>query len=79
MFCLHTAITHDEYDPLDVSQWQFYVAGREAVASRAGASMGLITLVKIAGDPVPMSTLQNAIALAGEPSRIARSGRSVHT
>lgn len=75
VFCLHTATTHDEYDPLDVSQWRFYVAGREAVAARGGASMGLTTLTQVAGDPLPLAGLRDAITLAGEQSRLARSRR----
>ena len=68
VFCLHMARTHDEYDPLAVSQWQFYVAGRQAIENRAGASMGLSTLVKVAGDPVPYAGLRDAIAAAAETS-----------
>lgn len=77
VFCLHTATTHEEYDPLDVTQWKFYVAGQETVAARAGASMGLATLSRIAGDPVPFSGLGDAIASAGKSSRNARPGSHV--
>ncbi len=55
VFCLHTAVTHDDYDPLDVSQWRFYVAERGVIETRAGASMGLTTLSKVAGPPLPFS------------------------
>lgn len=73
VFCLHTAVTHDDYDPLDVSQWQFYVAGRRAIETQAGASMGLTTLSRVAGWPLPFSDLGDAIESAGEPSRLTRS------
>lgn len=69
VFCLHTARTHDEYDPLSVFQWHFYVAGRQAIENLAGASMGLATLERVAGDPVPYSGLRVAIAAAAETSR----------
>lgn len=69
VFCLHMARTHDEYDPLAVSQWQFYVAGRQAIENLAGASMGLSTLARVAGDPVLYSGLRDAIAAAAETSR----------
>lgn len=64
VFCLHTAKTHDEYDPLTASQWQFYVADRAAIMGRSGASMGLPVLAKIAGEPVSYPELRGAIAAA---------------
>lgn len=73
VFCLHTAKTHEEYDPLAVSQWRFYVAGRTAVEERAGAAMGLAKLVSVAGEPVPYHVLGETIAAVGEGSRLGRS------
>lgn len=72
VFGLHTAVTHEVYDPLDVSQWQFYVAGREAIETQAGASMSLTKLSSIAGRPHPFSELDDAIASAAGPSRAGR-------
>lgn len=72
VFCLHTAKTHDEYDPLSVSQWLFYVADREAVAAKAGASMGVATLERVAGAPVTFAGLSSAIAEAGQVGRVRR-------
>lgn len=71
VFCLQTAKTHEEYDPLDISQWQFYVADRAKVEARSGVSMGLSALTTLAGDPVPYPSLRAAVA------RAARSGRAV--
>lgn len=68
VFCLHTAKTHDEYDPLAAAQWTFYVAGRAAIEARVGASMGLSTLAKVAGAAVPYSGLREAIAAASTAS-----------
>lgn len=62
VFCLHTAKSHDAYDPLDTSQWKFYVASRSAVEERTARQMGLATLAKIAGDPVSYSELGTKIA-----------------
>lgn len=73
VFCLHTAVTHDGYDALDVSQWAFYVADRGAIEAQHGASMGLATLSRVAGPPLPFSELGDAIASAGQPSRLTRS------
>lgn len=73
VFCLHNATTHDDYDALAVSQWQFYVAGRAAIEDRSGASMGLTTLARVALGPVTYSGLGEAITDAGAPSRLSRS------
>lgn len=64
VFCLHTAKTHHGYDPLQVSQWTFYVTGRAAIAARRGAQMGLATLARVAGQPVDYSELSGAISVA---------------
>ena len=70
VFCLHAATTHEEYDPLAVSQWRFYVASRADVEARAGAQMGLATLVRVAGDPVTYEELREAVAAAAERSSL---------
>lgn len=57
VFCLHTARSHDAYDPLDTAQWVFYVASRESIEARAGRAMGLTTLTIVAGEPVGYSEL----------------------
>lgn len=67
VFCLHTAKTHEEYDPLNVSQWHFYVVGRARVAERASVSMGLVALKALAGEPVTYAGLRAAVASAAEP------------
>lgn len=62
VFCLHAAVSHEDYDPLDTAQWRFYVAPRSVVAARAGRQMGLATLTKLVGDPVGYSELRATIA-----------------
>ena len=69
VFCLHTAKSHAEYDPLSVQQWSFYVAGRRAIEAQAGASMGLATLARIAGDPVTYSLLRETITRVAKEER----------
>ena len=71
VFCLHTAATHDDYDPLQVSQWRFYVANRSTIATRAGARMGIATLERICGDPVMYPALAATIAAAASSERTA--------
>lgn len=64
VFCLHTATSHEEYDPLQLSQWDFYVAGRQVIEAQAGARMGLKSLARICGSPVAYTKLGRAIELA---------------
>lgn len=68
VFCLHTALSHEEYDPLDVVQWRFYVAPRIVIAARVGARMGLATLTRIAGEPVQYDDLYARIHAAATDS-----------
>jgi hypothetical protein len=46
VFCLHTARSHAEYNPLDAGQWQFRVLPASRLPN--AASMSLATLVAIA-------------------------------
>ena len=64
VFCLHTAVSHEDYDPLDVAPWLFYVAPRSLIEARVGARMGLATLTRIAGEPVHYHDLWASIHAA---------------
>lgn len=64
VFCLHTATSHEHYDPLDVGQWKFYVASRPLIEAQAGARMGLSTLARVCGEPVTYDSLATSIATA---------------
>lgn len=64
VFCLHTATSHDEYNPLQVAQWRFYVASRPIVEAQAGARMGLATLRRVCGEPVAYDDLAATISKA---------------
>lgn len=68
VFCLQTAASHQEYDPLDVAQWQFYVAPRSVVGARVGARMGLATLTRVAGEPILYDDLRSTIQAAATDS-----------
>lgn len=57
VFALHTAPDHASYDPLDVSQWSFSVLSHPQVESLAQDSVGLATLSRLAGTPVPFEAL----------------------
>lgn len=41
VFCLHTATTHQEYDPLSVVQWSFHVTDRHVVEAQGSAAPNL--------------------------------------
>jgi hypothetical protein len=64
VFCLHTAKSHDEYNPLATAQWDFYVASRSTMESRPGHQMGLSTLVNLVGEPVQYPMLGSRISAA---------------
>lgn len=64
VFCLHTARTHEEYDPLDVGQWLFYVAPRSIIEARASSQMSLSTLERLCGAPISYEALGPAISVA---------------
>lgn len=41
VFCVQTATTHAEYNPLDVSQWEFHIVPRSALAAIGLQSIGI--------------------------------------
>ncbi|MFI6875420.1 hypothetical protein ACIBL6_18465 [Streptomyces sp. NPDC050400] len=65
VFALHTAIRHEEYDPLVVSQWEFYAASRAAIADLNQKSAGLATVRRIAQGPVGFDDLGDLIRSVG--------------
>ncbi|MCQ4209944.1 hypothetical protein [Streptomyces longispororuber] len=65
VFALHTAIRHAEYDPLVVSQWEFYAASRAAIADLNQKSAGLATVRRIAQGPVGFDDLGDLIRSVG--------------
>ena len=67
VFCVQTAQTHAEYDPLDVDQWQFFVTGQIELARLGYKSISLKTLLTIANGPLQYSRLADAIEAAAEP------------
>ncbi|MFD3542223.1 hypothetical protein ACFWUQ_22415 [Streptomyces sp. NPDC058662] len=68
VFALHTAADHAVYDPLDVSQWSFYVVPAPHIAALAQDSVGLATLNGLVGTPVPFEALAARVRSA-DPRR----------
>lgn len=64
VFCVQTAVAHDMYDALDVSQWDFHVLSREAVEVNGYKSIGLATLLRLTGGPVPYGDLAREVERA---------------
>ncbi len=64
VFAVHTALRHDQYDALDVRQWEFYVLPRETIERLGYKSLGLSTLRTITGEATPYGELADAIAAA---------------
>ena len=64
VFAVQTATSHDNYNPLDVNQWDFYVLPRQALEQIGFRTVGLTTLRRLAGAAVPYAGLAEAIALA---------------
>lgn len=61
VFCVQTARTHDEYNPLDVKQWDFYVMPRETLVTTGLASMTLSGVRALVGEAVRFDDLGKAI------------------
>jgi hypothetical protein len=68
VFCVQTATTHEDYDPLDVGQWNFYVLPRTRAEALSYKSLGLATLTAAAGPPVPYARPADHIDQAYETS-----------
>jgi hypothetical protein len=64
VFAVQSAQSHDDYDPLDVGQWEFYVLSRLTVQEYGARSIGLRSLQKLAGGPKLYDGLADAITAA---------------
>ena len=65
VFGVQTATTRDEYDKLDVSQWQWWVADRTSIEQLGQATMRLATVKMIATGPVAYDDLAAEVERAG--------------
>lgn len=72
VFCVQTAKTHPEYDPLDIGQWDFYVLPVATIRTRGFKSIGLAALQDLECGPIPYDALAVAIATAGREERVVR-------
>lgn len=68
VFCVQTATTHDEYDPLDVHQWRFAVLPRSTMEQLNVASITWTRVLSIGGGYLGFDHLGAAIRAAAAPS-----------
>lgn len=61
VFAVQTATDHSQLDPLDATQWEFYVASRSIIRELGQRSIGLTTLRRIAAGPMGFQELADAV------------------
>ena len=66
VFAIHTARTHEEYNPLLASQWRFHVLPKRTVEDLDQDSIGLTTLEGLAGPPIAYEKLSDSINAAAK-------------
>ena len=64
VFCAHTQTEHETYDQLDISQWEFYVVSRSALAETGQQSLGINRVRQLANGPTAWADLASAITTA---------------
>ena len=62
VFAVHTAKRHEDYDMLDLAQWEFYAADCETLARLGTTSIGLSKVRRIAEGPVVFSDLKTTVS-----------------
>jgi hypothetical protein len=62
VFGVQTAKDHDAYNPLDISQWEFYVLSKSDLEEgRIGQSLGLKTLDRLSGGSTLWTELRDRV------------------
>ena len=64
VFCAHTQTEHETYDQLDISQWEFFVVSRSALAKTGLQSLGINRARQLANGPTAWADLASAITTA---------------
>jgi hypothetical protein len=65
VFGIQTAKTRDEYDKLDVAQWEWWVADRQSIEQLGQTTMGLATVKRVASGPVAYGELESEVERLG--------------
>ena len=71
VFGVQTATTHDEYDPLDVTQWEWYVLPRHKLVHLDQATLSLVT-VRSRTAVVAFADLAGAVRAAAAENQVVR-------
>lgn len=71
VFALVIAQDHASYDPLDVTQWSFWVLPRQVVEATGQKSLALSRVSALAGAPVAYGELAGAVSAAAGRGRDA--------
>lgn len=69
VFAIQTAREHSRFDPLDVAQWEFWVADQDAVRARGVRSLSLAGMKTLAEGPLGFDDLQAAVRRADNCNR----------
>lgn len=70
VFCVQTATDHEDYRPLDLGQWSFYVVKRSALERQGSASVGLDTVLRLAEGDTSWAELRSAVLQAAEGEEV---------
>lgn len=70
VFCVQTAMTHENFNPLDLGQWLFYVVKRSTLERLGSASVGLATVVRLAKSDTSWAELRTTVLHAAEGEEI---------
>ncbi|WP_138413295.1 hypothetical protein [Sinomonas gamaensis] len=70
VFCVQTAKLHEKNDPLDVSQWSFYVVKRSALEQYGFQSIRLKAVIRLAGGETAWRDLHEAVVAAAEGEEV---------
>lgn len=61
VFCAQTIDEHDRYDQLDISQWEFYVVPRSAIAATGYKTLSIRRVRQLAGRQTQWDDLGRAV------------------
>lgn len=61
VFCVHAATDHETYNPLDVSQWDFYVLSNATLSALGQKSISLSRVRALSTGVVPFAELEAAV------------------
>ena len=71
VFCVHASQEDEEYDPLNLDQWQFWAVSRAALVATGQMTFRQKTLSKLGVGPVGYAALKSAVGAVARESRAA--------